>query len=396
MPITNRMQAVTDAYKALGDFVARSQWARRGREPGVFDFTFGNPQEMPIAGFAETLQRWALPRNKDWYAYKLSERETRQSIAASLNRWRGIAFDAEDIAVTNGAFGAIAVAFATFVEPGDEVVYSLPQWFGYGPMLAHAGAAGVQVRVHPQTFDLDLDGIEAAITTRTRMVIVNTPNNPTGKVYSADTLKNLAAVLTRASHRYGRPIYLLSDEPYSRLVFGGSAFHSPTEFYNYAMISYSYGKVLLTPGQRIGYLALPPSMPEREERREQIMTAQIAAGWLFPNALLQHAIDDLDAMSIDLAELEYKRDLMVHGLREIGYEIHSPDGTFYLLPKSPIQDDMVFTDILARRDVFVMPGTICSSPGYFRITLSASRERLAESLAIFRAALDDVRRDAAR
>lgn len=383
MPITDRMRAVVAAHQPLMDFVVRSEWARRGKQPGVFDFTFGNPQEMPIPGFTEALQKWVPPKNKDWYAYKLSEVETRHSLAASLRRWRGTAFEPEDIAVTNGAFGALATAFATFLDPGDEVVYSLPPWFGYEPMLAQAGATCVKVPVRQEDFDLDLAAIRGAIGPRTRMVIVNTPNNPTGKVYDESTLQELADLLSEASAVHGRPIYLLSDEPYARLVFEGKPFLSPTDYYPYSMISYSYGKVLLTPGQRIGFLALPPSMPEREERREQIMTAQIAGGWLFPNALLQHAVEDLDALSIDLTELQHKRDLMVNGLRDIGYQVHKPDGTFYLLPRSPMADDLDFAKVLADNDVFVMPGTICSIPGYFRITLSSSRERLEQSLSSF-------------
>ncbi len=386
MPVTQRMQKVMAAHQPLLDFVTRSEWARRGKDKDVFDFTFGNPQQMPIPGFADALLKWVPPHNKDWYAYKLSEAETRQCIAVSLTRWREVLFDAEDIAVTSGAFGAIATAFATFLDPGDEVVYSLPPWFGYEPMLLHAGAVCVKVPVKQGDFDLDLDAIERALSPRTRMVIVNSPNNPTGKIYSRETLAALGRILSDASDKFGRPVYLLSDEPYSRIVFAGKPFFSPADYYPYSMISYSYGKVLLTPGQRIGFLALPPTNPERLERREQIMTAQIAGGWLFPNALLQHAIGDLDALSIDLAELEVKRDLMVAGLRDAGYEVHKPDGTFYLLPQSPLADDVAFAEVLARQDIFVMPGTICSIPGHFRITLTASRERLQQSLAGFRKA----------
>ena len=386
MPVTERMKAVLQAHQRLMDFATRSTYAKRSRDPDIFDFTFGNPQEMPIPGFTDALQKWVPPQDKNWYAYKLSEPEACETIAASLSRWRGVTFDAQDIAMTNGAFGAIATAFNVFLDPGDEVIFSLPPWFGYEPMLVQAGAICVKVPALPISFDLDVDAIAAAITPRTRMVIVNSPNNPTGKVYSPQTLERLAEVLRQASDEHGQPIYLLSDEPYARLVFEGKPFHSPAAYYPYSMIAYSYGKVLLTPGQRIGFLALPPQMPEREERRQQIITAQIAAGWMFPTALLQHAIGDLDKLSIDMTELEAKRDLMVTGLRDAGYEVHQPDGTFYLLPKAPIEDDMKFFEILAARDLFVMPGTICSIPGYFRITLTSSRERLQQSLSVFAAA----------
>ena len=386
MPVTKRMKAVLQVHQRLMDFVTQSTYAKHIGDPEIFDFTFGNPQEMPIPGFTEALQKWIPPQDKDWYAYKLSDPEASETVAASLSQWRGVSFDAQDIAMTNGAFGAIAIAFNVFLDPGDEVIFSLPPWFGYEPMLVQAGAICVKVPALRGSFDLDIDAIEAAITPRTRMVIVNSPNNPTGKVYSPQTLERLAGVLNHASNEQGQPIYLLSDEPYARLVFEGKSFPGPAAYYPYSMIAYSYGKVLLTPGQRIGFLALPPQMPEREERRQQIITAQIAGGWLFPTALLQHAIGDLDKLSIDLTELEFKRDLMVAGLRDAGYEVHQPDGTFYLLPKAPMEDDMAFAEILAAHNLFVMPGTICSIPGYFRITLTSSRERLQQSLAAFAAA----------
>jgi aspartate aminotransferase len=386
MPVTKRMKSVMQVHQRLMDFATQSTYAKRSGDPDIFDFTFGNPQEMPIPGFTEALQKWVPPQNKDWYAYKLSDLEACETVAASLSSWRGVNFEAQDIAMTNGAFGAIATAFNVFLEPGDEVIFSLPPWFGYEPMLAQTGAVCVKVPALPGSFDLDIDAIAAAITPRTRMVLVNSPNNPTGKVYSPQTLERLAEVLTHASNEQGQPIYLLSDEPYARLVFEGKPFPSPAAYYPYSMIAYSYGKVLLTPGQRIGFLALPPQMPEREERRQQIISAQIAGGWLFPTALLQHAIGDLDKLSIDLTELEFKRDLMVTGLRDAGYEVHQPDGTFYLLPKAPMEDDMAFAEILATHNLFVMPGTICSIPGYFRITLTSSRERLQQSLEAFAAA----------
>lgn len=378
------------AHRPLMDFVTRSEWSRRGKQAGAFDFTFGNPQEMAIPGFAPALEKWLPPRDKDWYAYKLSEENAQKCIASSLASWRQVPFEAEDIAVTSGAFGALAAAFATFLDPGDEAVYSLPPWFGYEPMLLQAGAVCVKVPIRHDCFDLDLEAIEGALTSRTRMVIVNSPNNPTGKIYPAETLKALGDMLTHESERHGHPIYLLSDEPYSRLVFDGKPFVSPTDYYPYSMISYSYGKVLLTPGQRVGFLALPPTNPERVERREQIMTAQIAGGWLFPNALLQHAIADLDVLSIDLAELQAKRNMMVEGLRAAGYQVHTPEGAFYLLPKSPLSDDNEFARVLARHDLFVMPGTICSIPGYIRIALTASRDRLSESLVLFKRAREEI------
>ena len=265
------------------------------RQSGVSDLLFGNPQEMPLAGFVSAIQRHAEPRDKDWFAYKQSEPAARAVVAKALREWRGLLFEPDDIAMTPGAFGALAAAFRAVLDPGDEVIYSLPPWFLYEPMLLSAGAVPVKVRVRPTDHDLDLDAISAAIGPRTRAVIVNTPNNPTGRIYPPSTLIALAEVLTDASRTYGSPIWLISDEPYSRLVFTDAEFHSPSEYYPYTLISYSYGKVLLTPGERIGWLAVSPSVPNRQSVRDAIEVSQVAAGWLYPNATLQRAITELEA-----------------------------------------------------------------------------------------------------
>ena len=383
-PLTSRrMEAVRDAKSAFWHFLVDSDHLRRRHQPGVIDMSLGDPHELPPKGFVEALKTWAEPQSVDWFAYKVSQPEARAAVARSLSKWRGLPFEPEDIAMTTGAFGAIAAALSATLDPGDEVIMNLPPWFNYEAMIVNVGAKPVKVKVREEDFDLDLAAIEAAITPKTRMVIVNTPNNPTGRVYPPATLEALAEILTVASKRNGRVIYQLSDEPYSRLVFDGKSFPSPSAYYPNTMITYSYGKVLLTPGQRIGFLALPPTMPERAPLRESIMLAQIAGGFLFPNALMQHAIEDLDKLSIDLPRLHEKRDRLVAGLRAAGYELHVPEGTFYLLPKSPLADDEAFCEQLAARGLLVLPGRICDCPGRFRVTFTASMEMIDKALPIF-------------
>ncbi|MGH8924506.1 MAG: aminotransferase class I/II-fold pyridoxal phosphate-dependent enzyme, partial [Acidimicrobiia bacterium] len=230
-------------------------------------------------------------------------------------------------------------------------------------------------------YDLDLDAIADAITPQTGVVIVNTPNNPTGRIYPSPTLESLADLLNERSSQ--REIYLISDEPYARLVFSDASFVSPAAFYDRTLISYSYGKVLLTPGQRLGWLAVNPSMPKREEMQALIEVAQIGGGWLFPNALMQRSIDDLEHLSIDLDELERKRDLMVEELGRMGYSVSKPEGTFYLWVRSPQADDIAFCQRLAEDGVIVLPGTVCEGPGHFRISLTGSRRMLEDSLPAF-------------
>lgn len=378
---TARIDAITKANRPLLDYLPI--WEDHRASPDVADFAFGNPQEMVIDGFASTLAAATVPRDKSHYAYKFSEEESRREVAAYLREWRGQPFEPEDIAMTPGAFGAIATALGTLVDVGDEVLYSDPPWFFYESMILAAGATPVSVPVRSDDYDLDLDRIAEAITEKTRMVIVNTPHNPTGRIYPPATLRGLAAILGEASARLGAPIYLLSDEPYSRLVFSDAEFTSPAEHYPNTLISYSYGKILLTPGQRLGWLALPPAMPNRDQLRSDIFMAQVAGGWQFPSAVMQHSLARLHGLSIDLGELERKRDLGVSGLQEAGYDLNKPEGTFYLWVRSPIPDDLAFARQLAEEGVLVLPGSTCAAPGYFRVTITATAEMIEQSLPAF-------------
>jgi aspartate aminotransferase len=378
---TTRMTAVARSTSTLMEFVTK--WDSLRLHPEVCDLAFGNPQEIAIPGYAEALIRHAKPADKDYYAYKRSEPDAQAVVAKRLAEWRDLPFEAADIALTPGAFGAMAVAFHALLELGDEVIFSIPPWFFYEGMILAAGGIPVKVPVMATNHDLDVDAIAAAITARTRMVIVNSPNNPTGRIYPAVTLTQLASVLTEASDRHGAPIFLLSDEPYARLVFSDATLVSPAAFYPYTLMAYSYGKVLLTPGQRLGWLALAPNMPGREEMRSTIQLAQMSSGWLFPNALLQHSIEDLEHLSIDLTELEEKRNHMGEALLSYGYDLRLPEGTFYLWIRSPEPDDYAFAMKLAERGVLVLPGSASQGPGYFRISLTGSRDMIDRSLPVF-------------
>lgn len=379
--------ASVPSQRRITEFLESSAFARHQNKPGICDFAFGNPQQMPPERYVESLRTVLTPRNAQWFAYKTNVAEARAAAAASLHRLLGLPFEEEDVFLTTGAFTAIPLALKAVADPGDEVIFSLPPWFFYEPLLIEAGLVPVKVRVDPETFDLDLAAIGAAVSPRTRMVIVNTPNNPTGRIYPPAELAKLAALLEEASVRNGRRIYVLSDEAYSRIVFDGTQFHSPAEFYPYTLISYTVGKTHLAPGQRIGYLALPPAMPERGDLREVLAALQMALGWIYPNALMQYALPLLEQFSIDIEELRRKRDLLVDALTGMGYRLQSPEGSFYLFVHSPIADDEAFVDALAQSGVFVLPGVLFETPGYFRISLTASQEMIERSLPVFAAAI---------
>ena len=305
----------------------------------------GNPHELPMPGLVTALQRWAVPQHKDWFAYPHNLPEAQATVASSLTAWRGMPFEPADIAMTNAGFGALAVGLKALTNPGDEVILNLPPWFFYELLCVDSGLIPVKVPHDPATFDLDLSAIAAAITPRTRVIIINTPCNPTGKIYPPATLAALARLLEDASRRNGRPIYILSDEAYARIIFEGHQFHSPTAYYANTLLAYSYGKVLLAPGQRIGFLALPPTMPDRERVRESIFLAQTACAYAFPNALLQRALGDLDPLSIDLGHLQRKRDSLVTALREWA--------TTCIHQKQP------FTSCHSLRGPMMSPSSIC-------------------------------------
>jgi aspartate aminotransferase len=385
MPPSSRVQAADAAFDPVKRFFSASRYSERRGVRGVCDFTFGNPHELPLPGLVDAIRAHALPRDEHWFAYKTSEPAPQAFVAEQLARELGLPFEPADVALTTGAFAAIMVAIHHSLDAGDEAIFSEPAWFCYEPMLRAAAAVPRKVRLTVPTFDLDLDAIDRAVTARTRLVIVNTPHNPTGRIYSRAVLEQLATMLERASTRIGRRIYLLSDEPYRRLRFDGRGFDSPASVYPWTFISYSYGKVLLAPGQRLGYLAMSPLMPDadRQSFRDVMLAAQMALGWCFPNAVMQYAVPDLEALSIDTAALTRRRDRLMRAMRAAGYDVVLPEGTFYLWARWPAGDPEQLWHRLADRDVFVLPGTLLGMADYFRISLTASDEMIDRAIPLF-------------
>jgi aspartate aminotransferase len=389
--ISKELAETLQAEMPFFDFFRNSEWSRRQGDPGNCDFVTGEPQEMALPGFVDALARWVKPGDPHWFGYKTSDPDARAVAAEALSRRVEVDFPPGHLFFTNGAIAGLVVALRAVVDPGDEVIYLSPPWFGYEPMIRERRAYAVRVNLQPPVFDLDVPAIEAAISARTRAIIVNSPNNPAGRIYQPAQLQELAGVLERASARNGRPVYLISDEAYSRVLFDGRQFTSPAAFYPRTLLVYTYAKTMLTPGQRIGYIALPPGMPDARLVGEAIFMSQIATGWSFPNALLQHAIADLEEVLIDLHALQNKRDVMTQGLADLGYQVTVPEGTFYVIVRSPLADDMKFIDILAARNIFVLPGATTELPGFFRISLTATMDMIERSMEGFKSALDEAR-----
>ena len=380
-------ETILEIQRSLEAFLnCFSTYVGMASHPDACDFVFGNPHEMPLPEIGDAIARWAAPRSERWFEYKSSEPATVAAVVRSLRSRVGIEFDAADIAMTTGAFGAIAATLRAIVDAGDEVIYLSPPWFFYPQMIMTLGATPVRVDLPSPTFELPLAAIEEAITPDTRAIIVNSPHNPTGRILQPSELTGLAEVLDRASERNGRPVYLVSDEAYSRILFDGAPFHSPVKFYDRSLLIYTYGKTLLAPGQRLGYVAIPPTMPDRPALRNAILAAQVVTGFQFPNAVMQYALEDLDKASIDIAALQRRRDRVLSALGDMGYETVRPEGTFYVVVRSPMADDEAFAALLAEHDVYVLPGAAFELPGWFRISLTANDAMVERSLPGFQAA----------
>jgi aspartate aminotransferase len=379
---SSRVERLAAAMAPIQRMVDSPIFARRGA-PGVADFMVGNPQEMPLTDFVDVLRRNAVPQDKNWFAYKLSEPEARIPVARSLTRLTGLDWDPEDVFMTNAGFGALTVTLRAITEPGDEVIYLSPPWFFYELLIAAADAIPVRLNLAPPVFDLDPEAIAAAITPRTRAVIVNSPHNPSGRVYPLEALRRLASMLNEASRRNGRTVHLIADEPYRRILFDGIRYHSAAEVYPGTIITYSYGKILLAPGQRLGYIAVPPTSPERPALRRSIELFQWATGYAFADALMQHSTADLENVSIDIPRMQARRDRLVGALRAMGYQTTNPEGTFYVLVRCPTEDDQAFADALADENVLVLPGTIVELPGWARLSLTASDDMVEQALPAF-------------
>ena len=381
------MLELQDAMRPTLDFLLDSPYAQRQGDPTICDLVLGNPHDPPLPGIAEAIARHSKPTSKDHFAYTPGDEGARAAAAAAITEQTGVEVDAEDVFLTGGAFGAISVILRAIVDPDDEVVFVSPPWFFYEPMIRLAGGTAVRVHAQPPSFDLPVDAIRAAITERTRAVLINTPHNPSGRVYDDAALRALAQVLDDASQRHGRTIYLLSDESYRRIVFDGATFVPPASIYPATFMLYTYGKTLLAPGERLGHVALPRVFPDREQLRMPLFFSQVVGGWQFPNTVLQYALGDLERLIVDVPRLQARRDRLVDELTRMGFEVTRPDGTFYIMVRSPLPDEMAFLELLAEHDIFVLPGRILEQPGWFRLSVTANDDMIERALPGFEKAL---------
>jgi aspartate aminotransferase len=383
-------------------FMEQGGWIRRMFETGialkaqygeekVFDLSLGNPVMEPPEEFLEELRRLAAHPIKGMHRYMPNNGypETRQAVAEGLKAETGIPFSANDIVMTCGAAAALNVVLKTILNPGQEVILLSPYFVEYGYYVDNHGGVAVVVPTG-NDFQPDLSAIEAAITPQTRALILNSPNNPSGVVYSADCLRALGDLLSRKQREHGTEIFIISDEPYRRIIYDGLTYPQVFPHYENTIVVNSHAKDLALPGERIGYMAVNPVYAHREELINGLTFCNRTLGFVNAPALMQHLVRALQGVSVDVSEYQRKRDFLYSQLTEMGYSVVKPQGAFYLFPKSPIEDDAAFVDALQERLVLTVPGRGFGTPGYFRISYCLEDSVLEGAMDGFARAIEQV------
>jgi len=360
-------------------------------EDKVYDFSLGNPDLEPPQAFLDGLRELALNPVPGMHRYMSNAgyMETRSAIAEVLAEKSGKPVTGEHVIMTVGASGALNCALKAILDPGDEVIILAPFFVEYKFYIANHG--GVHRIVDTQEdFQIDIAAIEEAVNPHTRAVIINTPNNPTGVIYTASSLEALNTVLEEASKKYGRPIYVISDEPYAKIAYDGVEVPPVFKHIRYSILVTSHSKDLALPGERIGYLAANPDIPEVDLLMGALTLANRVLGYVNAPALMQRIVAKLQRESVDIAAYQDKRDLLYNSLTEMGYKMVKPQGAFYLFPQSPTPDEMEFVQMAQKKNLLVVPGIAFGKPGYFRISYCVDRKIIENSLPVFQQLADEL------
>ena len=347
----------------------------------VYDFSLGNPNVEPPENFKKELKMIAqeIISNKHGYMPNAGYAETRQVIAAKINKMHGLKLDGDHVIMSCGAGGALNVIFKALLDPHDEVIVPVPFFMEYTAYVDNYGGVLHAVKTKDD-FSLDVATIAAAVNDKTKAVLINSPNNPTGKVYSEQNIADLAQMLGKKSKELKKVIYLVSDEPYSEIVYDNVTVPNIFPLYQNSIIAYSYSKTLSLPGERIGYIAISPEIEEAAELLNALILCTRISGFVNAPALMQRIVARLQDVKVDVGVYKRKRDLLCSGLEKVGYKFEKPQGAFYLFPQSPIPDDVAFVQMLLKRNILVVPGNAFGAPGYFRIAYCVDDATIVNSM----------------
>jgi aspartate aminotransferase len=388
--------------RKLREHIGRASWIRRMFEEGralearvgpsaVFDFSLGNPILEPPEEFFDALEAAAADRSPGLHRYMTNAGflDTRQAVADKHALESGMPYGADHIVMTVGAAGAINTALKTIVDAGDEVILLSPYFAEYWFYVDNHGGVPVVVPTAPD-FDLDLDALGAAIGARTRAILVNSPNNPTGRVYRHSSIDGLARLLARKQRELGTTVYIVSDEPYRALVYDDIDVPHVATYWPNTIVCTSHSKDLGLPGERIGHIAVSPTAADAADLVNGMAFAIRTLGFVNAPALMQRVVTHVLDCTVDLDFYRRNRDTLYTHLRGLGFEMQRPEGAFFLFPKTPIPDDVAFVRRLQEHHILTVPGTGFGTPGHIRISYSVERDMLERSLPVWERAARDL------
>jgi aspartate aminotransferase len=394
------MQTVTNQIKSS---MASSSWIRKMFEKGmelkkefgadaVCDFSLGNPDVPPPAATKETLEEIAANAVKPLglgYCPNAGLPSVRETMAEYLTKQQNTQVAAKDVVMTVGAAGALVSFFRAVIEPGDEVITPAPYFVEYGAYCGHFGGVLKPVPSIPPSFRPDIAAIEKAITPKTRAIIVNSPNNPTGTIYSLEDLQVIAAIVDKVNETRERPLFLLGDEPYRAFAYDGAEVPPLLPLTKFACVLGSFSKTLSLAGERIGYFAANPAMPDQETLIAAVTLTNRTLGFVNAPVIGQRLAAKLVNETVDLEIYDRRRKLMAKVLRDAGVEFEMPKGAFYFFAKSPVEDDAVFVDALLKEKILVVPGRGFGFAGYVRLSCSVDEEIIERSAEGFKRAMEN-------
>lgn len=374
----------------VASYLEKGSWIRKMFEEGtklkarfgeenVYDFSLGNPPEEPPQEFLEQVRILLEKPGIHRYMPNAGFQEVREAVANTVAAESGLPVKAENVVMTVGAGGALNVALKALLDPGEEVIIVAPFFVEYRFYVDNHGGESVVVK-SSEDFSLDLEALERAVNGRTKAVILNSPNNPTGVVYSEEQIRGLGELLREKGKALGRDIYLLSDEPYKRLLYDGVNFPHVFRYIDNAIIATSHSKDLALAGERIGYLVASPRCADLERLMAAMVFANRTLGFVNAPALMQLAVAPLQGVSINIASYQQRRDRLYNLLTGLGFQMVKPQGAFYLFPRSPMANDVTFVQEAQKRHILVAPGTGFGWPGHFRIAYSVPMEMIERSV----------------
>jgi aspartate aminotransferase len=382
--------------RKINEIMTQSSWIRKMFEEGarlkaehgaanVFDFSLGNPNLPPPEKFNDILRDTvdSCGLGDHCYMPQAGYPQVCVAIADYLTQEQGVSLTCDEIIMTCGAAGALNVIFKALLDPGDEVLTPTPCFVEYRFYADNHGGVLKMVGTRPD-FTLDMEAIDAAITANTKVVLINSPNNPTGQIYSRASLEVLGKLMQQKSAAFGHTIYLVSDEPYRKIVFDDARVPSIFQCYPESIIATSYSKDISIPGERIGFAAVNPNAAHKDELMAGMALTNRILGFVNAPALMQRVVACMQGMSVDIGEYKRKRDLLCDGLADAGYDFTIPPGAFYLFPRTPVADDVTFVKELQAELILVVPGSGFAGPGHFRIAFCVDDETIVNALPGFR------------